>query len=41
MSHHPHFDDGNTLNWYTRWDEALAAAKTQKKKVFIEMGREL
>ena len=41
MSHHPHFDDGNTLNWHTRFEDALATAKSQKKKVFIEMGREL
>ena len=38
---HPHFDDKGTLTWHTRWASALAAAKAEKKLVFIEMGREL
>ena len=38
---HPHFDDRGTLDWHTRWDEALAAARAQEKLLFIELGREL
>lgn len=38
---HPHFDDRGTLNWHTRWKEALAEAKAGEKIVFIEFGREL
>lgn len=41
MSSHPHFDDGGTLAWYTRWADAKAAAAKENKKVFIELGREL
>lgn len=41
MGHHPHFDDHGTLDWYTRMDDALAAAKSGRKRVFIEMGRKL
>lgn len=37
---HPHFDDRGTLNWHTRFAEALAEARRTKKRVFIEMGRE-
>lgn len=37
---HPHFDDKGTLSWHTRFKDALAAAKAEKKHVFIEMGRE-
>ena len=37
---HPHFDDKSTLDWHTRWAEALSKAKSEKKIVFIEMGRE-
>jgi thioredoxin-related protein len=40
MARHPHFDDKGTLDWQTRWDDALAAARRDKKLVFIEMGRE-
>jgi thioredoxin-related protein len=36
---HPHFDDKGTLDWQTRYAEALAAAKAQGKLVFIELGR--
>jgi hypothetical protein len=39
MRSHPHFDDRGTLDWHTRWDEALTDAKAQGKLVFIEMGR--
>lgn len=38
---HPHFNDGGTLHWYTRWDDASAAARAEGKLVFVEMGREL
>lgn len=41
MTAHPHFDDGGTLDWHTSFETALASAKTQGKKVFVEMGREL
>jgi hypothetical protein len=41
VARHPHFDDKGTLDWYTSWDEALAAAQRDGKLVFIEMGREL
>jgi thioredoxin-related protein len=40
MPRHPHFDDRGTLDWYTRFEDALAAARREKKLVFIEMGRE-
>jgi hypothetical protein len=38
---HPHFDDRGTLDWHTTFAEASAAAKSQQKKLFIELGREL
>jgi len=38
---HPHFDDRGTLDWHTRFDEALAAARAEGKWLFIEFGREL
>lgn len=37
---HPHFDDRGTLDWHTRWAQALAAAAAQKKLIFVEFGRE-
>jgi len=37
---HPHFDDRGTLDWHTKYADALAQAKAEKKIVFIEMGRE-
>jgi hypothetical protein len=37
---HPHFDDRGTLDWHTRFSDALAQAKREKKHVFIELGRE-
>lgn len=40
LAKHPHFDDHGSVHWYTRYDEALAAARAEGKKVFIEMGRE-
>ncbi|MHC5211872.1 MAG: thioredoxin family protein [Planctomycetota bacterium] len=39
MRTHPHFDDRGTLDWHTRYEEALADAKQGDKLVFIEMGR--
>jgi uncharacterized protein YyaL (SSP411 family) len=39
MRPHPHFDDRGTMDWHTRYDEALAQAKEEGKRVFIEMGR--
>jgi hypothetical protein len=38
---HPHFDDRGTLSWHTRWSSALAQARAEHKKLFIECGREL
>lgn len=38
---HPHFDDKGSLHWHTRFADALAQAAAEKKKVFIELGREL
>jgi hypothetical protein len=38
---HPHFDDKGTLSWHTQFADALAAAKTDGRMVFVEMGREL
>jgi len=40
MSSHPHFDDGGTLDWKTKYQDALDAARADGKHVFIEMGRE-
>lgn len=37
---HPHFDDRGTLDWHTRWSDALAQARREKKRVFVELGRE-
>jgi uncharacterized protein YyaL (SSP411 family) len=37
---HPHFDDKGCLDWHTRWNEALAAARKEQKPIFIEFGRE-
>ena len=36
---HPHFDDRGTLDWRTRWDEALADARREGKLLFVEFGR--
>ncbi len=38
---HPHFDDRGTLEWHTSFQTAQAAAKRDKKRLFIELGREL
>ena len=37
---HPHFDDRGTLDWHLVWKDALAAARTQHKLLFVEFGRE-
>jgi hypothetical protein len=37
---HPHFNDRGTLDWHTRWSEALSDARAQDKLLFVEMGRE-
>jgi thioredoxin-related protein len=37
---HPHFDDRGTLDWHSRWADALAAARREGKTVFVELGRE-
>jgi len=37
---HPHFDDQGTLDWHTRWSEALETARRERKTIFIEFGRE-
>ncbi len=38
---HPHFRDNGTLNWHTSWKDAFAAARAERKRIFIEFGREL
>lgn len=37
---HPHFDDRGTLDWHTRWSEALETAGREKKLLLVEFGRE-
>lgn len=37
---HPHFDDRGTLDWETRFADALARAKREQRLVFVEFGRE-
>jgi hypothetical protein len=37
---HPHFDDRGTLDWNTRWADALDQARREGKRVFVELGRE-
>jgi thioredoxin-related protein len=38
---HPHFDDRGTLDWYTSFAEAQAAAQSDGRRLFIEIGRQL
>ena len=38
---HPHFDDRGTLDWHTSFAGALKEAQRDKKRLFIEIGREL
>lgn len=33
---HPHFNDRGVLKWCTSFADGLAAAKAERKKVFIE-----
>jgi len=37
---HPHFDDKGTLDWHVELAPALSQAATERKLVFIEVGRE-
>ena len=37
---HPHFNDRGTLQWQTRYQDALQLAKAANKPIFIEFGRE-
>ena len=37
---HPYFDDRGTLDWYTTFAHAKAAARAAGKMIFIELGRE-
>ncbi len=36
---HPHYNDGGTLDWYTRIEDAQAAARASNRLVFIDSGR--
>ncbi len=36
---HPHFNDRGAVRWYTSLADGLAAARGERKKVFIELGR--
>ncbi len=38
---HPHFDDRGTLDWHTTFSAAQSAAKSEGRRLFIEIGREL
>ena len=38
-SSHPHFNDRGAVRWYTRFADALAAAKREGKFIFVEYGR--
>ncbi len=40
-SSHPYFDDGGTLTWYRRFDDAARAARAEGKLVFVEYGRRI
>lgn len=37
---HPHFDDGGAVRWHADLSEALRAAASEQRLVFIEYGRE-
>jgi thioredoxin-like negative regulator of GroEL len=39
-STHPHFDDKGALDWTTDLDVALQHARSQRRLVFVEYGRE-
>jgi hypothetical protein len=36
---HPHFNDGGTLQWQTKFAEAKAAAKKADRLILVEYGR--
>jgi hypothetical protein len=38
---HPHFDDGGTLRWFTKFADAQSVAKKEGKLILIEYGRQL
>ncbi len=38
-STHPYFDDAGTLTWFTRLEDAQAAARASGKLIFVEYGR--
>jgi hypothetical protein len=38
---HPHFDDRGTLHWHRRWADALEEARSSRRRIFVELGREL
>jgi hypothetical protein len=38
---HPHFDDRGTLDWHTTFSSAQGVARSEGKRLFIEIGREL
>ena len=38
---HPPFADRGTLDWRTRWADALARARAESRIVLVEFGREL
>jgi thioredoxin-related protein len=37
---HPHFDDRGTLDWETRYAAALATARSERRILLVELGRE-
>lgn len=37
---HPHFEDNGAVAWFRTFADALAAARAERKKVFIDFGRE-
>ena len=41
LAPHPHFDDRGTLDWKQGWSQAQEAARTEGKRIFVEIGREL
>jgi hypothetical protein len=38
---HPHFNDRGALKWHTQFASALAEAKANHKRIFIEFGRQM
>src|SRR5262245_11983414 len=39
LGRHPYFDDGGTLSWTTRVEDAQSAARSSNRLIFIEYGR--